>query len=45
MLQAAGTGFAMQNAEAKVKSSADKITTLDHEHDGILEIITDYILV
>lgn len=44
MIQAAGMGFAMQDAEDIVKSSADKITTLDCNHDGILEIIQNYII-
>lgn len=44
MLQAAGLGFAMSNAEDIVKSSADKITALDCNHDGLLEIIRDYII-
>lgn len=39
MLQAAGMGYAMAGGDEKVKSSADKITALDCEHDGLLEII------
>ena len=39
MLQAAGCGYAMAGGDDRVKSSADKITTLDCEHDGLLEII------
>lgn len=44
MILAAGTGFAMVDAEHIVKSSADKITALDCNHDGILEIIENYII-
>lgn len=44
MIQAAGMGFAMADAEDIVKSSADKITALDCNHDGILEIIENYII-
>lgn len=39
MLQAAGCSYAMICGDDKVKSSADRITALDCEHDGLLEII------
>lgn len=44
MLLAAGLGAAMQNATETVKSSAGFITALDHEHDGLAELIDTYIL-
>ena len=39
MLRAAGCGYAMACGDDRVKSSADRITSLDCEHDGLLEII------
>ncbi len=39
MLKAAGTSFAMKNGKESAKSSADYITALDHNHDGISEVI------
>lgn len=39
MLREAGTSYAMQNADETVKSSAAFVTALDHEHDGIAEVI------
>lgn len=39
MLEAAGSSWAMQNGDEKVKSSAAFITALDHEHDGIAEVL------
>lgn len=42
MLQAAGTGVAMQNAEPAVKAAADIITVLDNDHDGLVEVMEKY---
>ena len=42
MLQAAHTGIAMANASPSVKAAADLVTTLDNEHDGLLEILNTY---
>lgn len=39
MLQYAGMGVAMANAEDKVKLVADYITERDNDHDGIAEVI------
>ena len=39
MLKAAQTGIAMQNASSEVKESADMVTSLDNNHDGLLEIL------
>ncbi|WP_034453025.1 Cof-type HAD-IIB family hydrolase [Butyrivibrio sp. AE2032] len=39
MLEAAGTGIAMLNGTDLVKESADLITTLDNDHDGLAEFI------
>lgn len=39
MIQAAGTGIAMQNATDNVKATADIITTNDNAHDGLLTLI------
>ncbi len=39
MLEAAGISYAMKNGDTKVKSSAAFVTALDHEHDGIAEVL------
>lgn len=39
MIQEAGTGIAMANAQDSVKEIADQITKNDNNHDGVLEII------
>lgn len=39
MLQAAAFSYAMQNSNETVKSSAVFVTALDHEHDGIAEVL------
>lgn len=44
MIKAAGLGYAMANACDKLKSSADKTTTLDNEHDGIFEILSKHFI-
>lgn len=42
MIQAAGTGIAMQNASQQVKEIADIVTKKDNDHDGLIEIINQY---
>jgi len=44
MIIAAGTGIAMQNATTEIKEAAEVITTLDNDHDGLVEIIEKYFL-
>lgn len=39
MLSAAAISYAMQNGDETVKSSAAFVTALDHNHDGIAEVI------
>ena len=39
MLREAGISYAMQNGDETVKSSAAYITALDHNHDGIAEVL------
>lgn len=40
MIDAAGLGCAIANAKPSVKEHADFVTTLDHNHDGICELLT-----
>ncbi len=40
MLRAAGISYAMRNGDETVKSSAAFVTALDHNHDGIAEVLT-----
>lgn len=42
MLDAAGTGVAMANADPLVKAHADYITEKDNDHDGLAEAILKY---
>ena len=42
MLQAAGHGVAMANAAEQIQAAADIVTTLDNNHDGLLEIFDTY---
>ena len=44
MLQAAGCGIAMKNADPEVKESADYITRFDNEHDGLADAVALLIL-
>jgi len=44
LLQFAGHGFAMQNADASVQAVATDVTTLDNEHDGVLATIEKLVL-
>lgn len=39
MLEAAGTGIAMQNAADKVKLSADVVTDFDNDEDGLADLM------
>lgn len=42
MLQCAGVGVAMANAEEAVKAVADYTTERDNDHDGIVEVIEKF---
>lgn len=42
MLDAAGTGVAMANADPQVKAHADYITENDNDHDGLADAIRKY---
>ena len=44
MVQAAGLGVAMHNAEDGLKAAADYITERDCDHDGIAEVVEKFIL-
>ena len=44
MLLAAGTGVAMANADPDVKEAADFITSLDNDHNGLIQAIEKFIL-
>lgn len=44
MLEFAGVGVAMQNAEPAVKAVADYVTAADNDHDGVAEAIEKFIL-
>lgn len=44
MLLAAGTGVAMANAAPDVKEAADFVTSLDNDHNGLIEAIEKFIL-
>jgi len=44
MLEFAGVGVAMQNAEDAVKVVADYVTAADNNHDGVAEAIEKFIL-
>lgn len=44
MLQFAGVGVAMANADPAVKAGADDVTLADNDHDGVAEAIEKYIL-
>lgn len=43
MIEAAGTGIAMANATDIVKASADIVTKLDNDHDGLAEYLERFI--
>jgi hypothetical protein len=43
MIEAAGTGCAMQNATEACKNAADYITKLDCNHSGVAEIIEKFL--
>lgn len=42
MLEAAGTGAAMANADPAVKECADFVTQNDNDHDGVAEVVRRY---
>ncbi|MCI8508033.1 MAG: HAD family phosphatase [Lachnospiraceae bacterium] len=42
MIQYAGTGVAMANAQEKVKEAADLVTEKSNDEDGLLEVIDRY---
>lgn len=42
MIQYAGLGVAMANAQEKVKAVADYVTLCDNDHDGIAEVIEKF---
>ncbi len=42
MLEAAGYGVAMANADPLVKEHADSVTQNDNDHDGLAEVILKY---
>ena len=44
MVQAAGLGVAMRNAEEDLKAAADYVTERDCDHDGIAEVVEKFIL-
>ena len=44
MIDFAGVGVAMQNAEDAVKEVADYVTAADNNHDGVAEAIEKFIL-
>lgn len=44
MIQAAGVGCAMSNAEPAVKAAADYVTERDCDHDGVAEILERFVL-
>ncbi len=44
MIEYAGVGVAMQNAEQPVKAAADYVTTADNNHDGVAEAVEKFIL-
>lgn len=44
MLEYAGLGIAMQNADPSVKAVADYVTQADNNHDGVAEAIEKFVL-
>ena len=44
MIEFAGVGVAMQNAEPPVKAVADYVTEADNNHDGVAEAVEKFIL-
>ncbi len=43
MIEAAGTGIAMQNGSPEIKMAATTITAYDNDHDGLAHVLIDYI--
>ena len=44
MIEYAGVGVAMQNAEEPVKAVADYVTAADNDHDGVAKAVEKFIL-
>ena len=44
MVEAAGLGVAMKNGEEALKAVADYVTQHDCDHDGIAEVVEEFIL-
>ena len=44
MIEAAGLGVAMANAEDPLKAAADYVTERDCDHDGVAEVVEKFIL-
>ena len=44
MIRYAGIGVAMANADPNVKAGANHITRADNDHDGVAEVVEEYIL-
>ena len=42
MLEAAGVGIAMENARDFVKEIADVVTEHDHNNDGLVPVLKQY---
>lgn len=43
MLKKCGTGVALSNALPIVKETADFVTNYDHNHDGVIEFLKEYL--
>ena len=43
MIMAAGVGVAMANGTAQVKAAADYITVCDNNHDGVAEVVEQFL--
>ena len=43
MLKNCGVGVALSNALPKVKETSDFITTYDHNQDGVVEFLKEYL--
>lgn len=43
MIKSCGIGVALNNALPVVKENADFITTYDHNHDGVIEFLKEYL--
>ena len=43
MLKKCGTGVALSNALPVVKENANFVTIYDHNHDGVIEFLKEYL--